>query len=231
LNSAASVGSRYFAGNSRSVGFGTTEVLGQVLLYKAVGCTPSWGVTLKRLLGVEHADGSGATLVAGGWFSSVAELYDPATGTWTTTGSLSVARRGPTATLLPNGQVLVAGGVFGAYLASAELYDPATGLWTPTGNIAMGRTLHTATLLPNGQVLVAGGFNHGTAPRPAELYDPATGTWTITDTLDPARWSHTATLLHNGRVLVSGGRTRGGGVGVLSSAELYKSAPEVLDTQ
>ena len=64
-----------------------------------------------------------------------------------------------TATLLPNGKVLVAGGVVTAaiLLASAELYDPATGTWTATGSLNTARYYHTATLLPNGKVLVAGG--------------------------------------------------------------------------
>ena len=77
-------------------------------------------------------------------------------GTWTKTGSLATARASHTATLLPNGKVLVAGGGV-PRLASAELYDPASGTWTATGSLATARYAHTATLLPNGKVLVAGG--------------------------------------------------------------------------
>jgi hypothetical protein len=104
---------------------------------------------------------NGKVLVAAGYNSSngrtfaSAELYDPTSGSWTTTGSLNTARVLHTATLLPNGMVLVAGGQ-GAP-ASAELYDPASGTWTITGSLSDGRYSHTATLLPDGMVLVAGG--------------------------------------------------------------------------
>ena len=106
---------------------------------------------------------NGKVLVAGGQDSSgspfaSAELYDPASGSWSATGSLNTARYFHTATLLPNGMVLVAGGVHRwHFFASAELYDPASGTWTATGSLNTARYFHTATLLPNGMVLVAGG--------------------------------------------------------------------------
>jgi hypothetical protein len=166
---------------------------------------------------------NGQVLVAGGGnfngFLASAELYDPASGLWTTTGSMATAREIYTATLLPDGQVLVAGGLGDSgVLASAELYDPATGLWTPTGGMAAARYQHTATLLPNGQVLVAGGYGPTAS---AELYDPATGLWTATGSMATERAAHIATLLTNGRVLVAGGVTSSGGA--LASAELYAS--------
>jgi N-acetylneuraminic acid mutarotase len=104
-----------------------------------------------------------------------AELYNPATGTWTTTGSLHTARYEQTAALLTNGQVLVAGGNTGVFvgLSSAELYDPARGTWTTTGSMKTVRRGHTMTLLQNGQVLVAGGeSNNSYVTATTELYTP-----------------------------------------------------------
>jgi hypothetical protein len=100
-------------------------------------------------------------------------LAQPCTGapfTFEETGNLVAARSSHTATLLPNGKVLVAGGVGSSgILASAEIYDPASGSWTATGNMLSGREFHTATLLPNGQVLVAGGVGYGPVLASAEL--------------------------------------------------------------
>ncbi|MGA2871053.1 MAG: kelch repeat-containing protein, partial [Verrucomicrobiota bacterium] len=124
------------------------------------------------------------------------------------TGPLSTAREQHTATLLPNGQVLVAGGAdsSGNPSSVAELYNPANGTWTTTNSLNTAREWHTATLLLNGEVLVAGG--QGTAPgalASAELYNPTTGTWTPTGSMNTGREWHTATLLANGKVLVAGG--------------------------
>ena len=128
---------------------------------------------------------NGLVLMAGGYGvvgayigpEASAELYNPATGTFSyTTGSLNTARYSHTATLLNNGMVLMAGGSGSSgYLASAELYNPATGTFTPSGSLNTARYLQTATLLNNGMVLMAGGVNNsGSALASAELYEPAT---------------------------------------------------------
>jgi hypothetical protein len=148
-----------------------------------------------------------------------------APGTFTYTGSMNTARTDHTATLLPNGKVLVVGGNSNSGIASssAELYDSASGTWTATGSLNTGRQFHTATLLPNGKVLVAAGIdNSGLAISSAELYDPASGTWSATGSLNTARYWHTATLLPNGKVLVAAGFGSGGVY--LTSAELYDPA-------
>jgi WD40 repeat protein len=175
---------------------------------------------------------NGKVLVAGGSIApgdgslspiASAELYDPASGTWSDTGDLNTARQSHTATLLPNGNVLVAGGYsddFPLRWDSTELYDPASGTWSGTGDLNTGelREFPTATLLPNGMVLVAGGFGFGgVSSASAELYDPASGSWTTTGSLGTARFWHTATLLPNGNVLVAGGSGD-------TSAELYDPA-------
>lgn len=116
------------------------------------------------------------------------------------------ARNFHTATLLPNGKVLVAGGFPTG--TSAELYDPETDTWTVTGSLREARTFHTATLLPNGKVLVAGGGQSGGGgerSRSTELYDPATGKWTLAGPMKHARSWPAVTLLPNGNVLVVGG--------------------------
>jgi murein DD-endopeptidase MepM/ murein hydrolase activator NlpD len=174
----------------------------------------------------------GRVLVAGGEVyttdntSSVAsaEIYDPATGRFSPTGSMSSRRSRHSATLLPDGRVLIAGGEdFGqnAYLSSAEIYDPATGKFSPTGSMGKVRGYQTATLLSGGRVLIAGGANNDGPLPSAELFDPAQGRFSSTGSLAVARLLHTATLLRDGRVLLAGGSD---GAAELASAELYDPA-------
>src|SRR5215831_8384964 len=143
-------------------------------------------------------------------------------GDWIATGGLNVPRSFHTATLLPDGKVLVAGGRRVAdqdVLDSAELYDPSTGRWSVSGSLIYPRSGHTATLLPDGKVLVAGGDRGTESAGTVELYDPATGAWTATGSLNTPRSAFTATLLASGQVLVAGGVDDSDEA--LGSAELY----------
>ncbi|HWO00328.1 MAG TPA: kelch repeat-containing protein, partial [Blastocatellia bacterium] len=169
---------------------------------------------------------NGKVLVAGGVSDfdtdlidvAVSELYDPDTGTWSTTGKLNTYRFNHTATLLQNGKILVAGGANGSVLIdSAELYDPDTGTWSNTGNLNIPRN-DPATLLHSGKVLVAGSDT-------AELYDPQAGTWSRTAGLNAPRVSYTATLLPDGRVLAAGGKSSSSAA-KLNSSEIFEPDTE-----
>ena len=134
---------------------------------------------------------------------SSAELYDPAAGTFSLTGSMNEARGTHTATPLTDGRVLIAGGL--GPLASAEIYDPATGIFTATGNMSTGRSEHTATRLPSGRVLVAGGVGGGDLIS-VDIYDPTTGVFVATHPMREGRAGHSSTLLPDGTVLIAGSR-------------------------
>src|SRR5262249_3903301 len=130
-----------------------------------------------------------------------AELFDPATGKWTLAPSAFYERLGHTATLLPNGKVLIAGG---NQTTNTELFDPAKGQWFATGRLNTPRLGgHAATALVDGRVLLFGGESDvaGNRERSAEIYDPETQVWTPTGSLGHVRYGASATLLLDGRVL------------------------------
>ncbi|CAF1039681.1 unnamed protein product [Adineta steineri] len=153
-----------------------------------------------------------------------AELYNPSTETWTTTGNMHFTRVGHTSSILNNGKLLVIGGLgvsdgYGPSLNTSELYDPSTEIWTipnNTGN-TQRRSMHTASVLTDGQVVVAGGWVSNDVTKSVVLYDPSSESWTPTSSLNNARYSHTASILKNGKVLVTGGM----GQIVLNTTELY----------
>ncbi|HJR80489.1 MAG TPA: kelch repeat-containing protein [Anaerolineales bacterium] len=171
----------------------------------------------------------GKVLIAGGFREegtseiaiASAEIFDPATNSFTPTSDMNEPRNGHTATLLPNGKVLLAGGWNQqGRTATAELYDPQTGTFKYTGSLMSPRQGLTATLLENGQVLIAGGDSARNTPQLiAELYDPATETFAPAESLKDGRFGHTATLLAGGKVLLVGGTS--GNDNILASAEIY----------
>lgn len=198
-------------------------------------------LTARTYFGMAIEAGSGGrVLVAGGCtglnsngcagVTAKAEYYNPVTGKWLALPAMHVARGSLTATLLRNGQILVAGGInaAGNPIASAELFNPSTGKWTLTGPMNVARDEHTAVLLASGNVLVAGGEGPNGSTARTEVYNPSTGKWALSGNLNTARQEHTATLLMNGNVLVAGGNyATANQTTVLSSAEIYNPSTGV----
>jgi hypothetical protein len=168
---------------------------------------------------------NGKVLITGGSDTSLgqpaktAEIYDPATDSFTATGAMSTPRSGHTATVLTDGTVLISGGYTafanGTFISttSAEIYDPAAKQFRPTSNMGVARCSHTATLLSTGLVLIAGGGD-----STAELYDPVAGSFSPTAAMQTSRSGHTATWLQNQTVLLTGGEA----FPPVATAELYR---------
>jgi N-acetylneuraminic acid mutarotase len=218
-------------GRSYSSSAGTLAYLSDAQIYDPIKgtWTPTTNMTTARADHTATLLSDGRVLIVGGTNETsdgrhaltTAELYDPSTGTWSATGTLSLGRRGHTATRLLSGKVLVVGAI-NADGGSVEIYDPATGQWTLTGRLPIGRWGQTATLLQDGTVLIAGGF-WDAAFRSAELYDPSTGSWRETGQLIVGRGAHRAILLPDGAVLVVGGQAR---YDWLHDAEVYDPIAE-----
>ena len=190
----------------------------------------------------------GNVLIAGGFESNSAEIYNPKIGIFSLTGNMNFKREKYTATLLQDGRVLITGGTdnnvlkevkderlyaYTNYLSSAEIYDPITGKFTLIGNMHFPRGEHTATLLKDGRVLITGGegldkvhlkYNKNGIHNSAEIYDPKTGKFTLTGNMHLRRNRHTAVLLNDGRVAIIGGSNYS--FERISSIEIYDPKTE-----
>jgi len=205
-----------------------------------------------RLAYMRVAAAVAAVLILGvgiAWMRTAQMPAGTESGTWSSAASMAVPRAYQTATLLPNGKVLLVGGrglsaISAPWqrpvsaISSAELYDPKTRTWSSAGRLNTARFGHTATLLANGKVLIVGGNQtppNGNLPTGAdpvssvELYDPQTNSWSLAASMLTARALHTATLLDNGRVLVAGGTESSpqDPSVELASAELYDPAANI----
>ena len=193
--------------------------------FAPLGSTPTMNQARKDATATPLPNGQ--VLIAGGQDSSGSlssvELYDPATNSFASAAStptMNTARSNATATLLPNGKVLIAGGFGTSFgpgggtsgsLSSVELYDPATNSFASAASLPTMNTPRdgaAAALLPNGKVLIAGGGNLESPLDSGELYDPVTNSFASAaslPTMSDLRSAPTATLLPDGNVLIAGG--------------------------
>ena len=170
----------------------------------------------------------GRVLIVGGRIAGAlgttgrtAELWDAASQSWTPTEPMSVARRGHAATLLPDGRVLVTGGVEATTLPRAEIYDPVNQVWSEVPGMLAQRRGHATTLLQDGRVLISSGTG-----RSVEIFDPVTELWTSTSPLNFEHVVGQTTLLPDGNVLFTGGPTRDGAAEVFDPIQVVWTATD-----
>ncbi|MDA0174671.1 choice-of-anchor D domain-containing protein [Solirubrobacter taibaiensis] len=190
----------------------------------APGWAPTGAMAVPRYLHSAVLLDDGRVLVAGGQalggLTDVAELYDPATGTWSRAGSLLEARAGAMTIKLRTGRVLIVGGHDGTRgIDTAEVYDPTTNTWTGAGSMTVGRYYPAITMLADGRVLVAGGADGPTWSTTASVYNPRTNVWESAGTFSgESPHAGAAVTLADGRVLVAGGY---GGNGASRTARFF----------
>jgi hypothetical protein len=220
-------------GNGKVLLIGSDVLDNTTALYDPVAATwsptgvaahPRWGFGMTVLA-------TGGVLISGGFSIEgyapailEAEVYDPASGSFSSAGTMHRMRNGHAPVRLKSGRVLVSGGYPQAPdptpASSTEIYDPKTHTWSLGKELPEPRWIHTTTLLRDGRVFLvggSGGAGEGSALASAELYDEDSNTFTATAPLNVARFSHTATLLPDGRVLIIGGND---GSQMLSSVEV-----------
>lgn len=159
------------------------------------------------------------------WYNFQYFLQDSTYGTVAPIGKMHVKRSVHTATLLKDGRIFLAGGIFKAVgieenNSSTEFYNPATNSFSPGPRMSIKRAGHTATLLSNGNILITGGFNNEGFLKSAELFNVNTGKFeAVNGMLSEPRAAHTATLLQDGRIVILGGAN--GGVKANQHIDIY----------
>jgi hypothetical protein len=236
-----------YNGFTQYVGGGHESLQSAELFHSRTGTwTPTGPMLVGRSGQLASLLADGEVLVIGGWempklgeYVRTAELYDPATNSWTTAPVPAELEESSSLTSLPDGRVLLTG-VFGTDLfdksPGAAVYDPASNAWTRVASPNQSRYGATATLLPGGEVLLAGGFDWEDPPTlpvrtiytvfaSAEEFNPATSTWRSVAPMAHARTGHTATLMPDGEVFVTGGlysiEGENDGLNSLRSTEAY----------
>jgi len=172
---------------------------------------------------------NGSVLVAGGYAGNVAnsslnsaEMYDPATNTWTIVAPMPVGTAGARAVTLSNGNVLVAGGLGNSgILTACELYNPKANSWTVTGNLTKATFDEQIAELNNGGVIVVGGDFSGGENNVTQIYNPNTGAWSDAAPQPIARADMIVVKLTDGNILVAGGHT---GLAPTLLSEIYDPA-------
>lgn len=197
-------------------GYGPTGPTAAAALYDpGTGTwTATGSMTVERDLHTATLLKDGRVLVAGGYDEvgvgepstqhTSAELYDPATGTWSATGSMTTARHAHSATLFADGAVLVSGGWLPT--ATAELYNPATGAWTTTGPMNEPRHRHDTVLLSDRHAMVVGGSDASDdgPVSSTEIYDALDGTWSPGGSLPADTAPAAAVRLPDGKIVAVG---------------------------
>lgn len=222
---------------SGGAGAGSTVLASAELYDPTAGTWSSAGsMSVARYAHTATTLANGKVLVTGGCtaidcssFSGVSELYDPATNSWSITGSLNTARDYQTAVRLKTGNVLVMGGSAGSVTNSCELYNASTGVWSNAASMNAARSLDTTTLLSDGKVLVTGGTTSRYPIGSAELYDPTANTWTLTGNMITARYAHSATLLPDNTVLIAGGEGQSTSCGKDCTSYIPTAAVEIYN--
>jgi hypothetical protein len=210
-----------------------TPLIAEVEIYDPIANTWTLGapIPVPRVFHAAVLLRDGRVMVVGGdgpgtGDTATAYVYDPTANSWSPAGSMSVAREPGRfgAVVLPDGDVLVAGGydiTTGLSHAAADRYDVATNTWLTLPSLAEARNGNSLEPLPDGRVLVIGGKNGGTIRSSTEVFDPATNSWSSGPSLATARWAHTTHGLGLGQIVALGGRTPAGDT---SSCEVFDFA-------